>query len=178
MDPWGSIVFVFLPLLTFDKYFSLGTYCLPLKTPLPRTSHRTYFMQGSKQKSLKIILSKCLHFASTDGSGLPVFGMAPVGDVGFGGVSAVVGTMLISEPKKLDPACEVEIVAEARPLVVETLYGTPVVEYQNKPITADPVIISNSQEIELVYGTEEISIPPLEKTFIRTELGTCLKLGE
>ena len=30
---------------------TLGTYCLPLKTPLPHTSHRTYFMQGQKKEA-------------------------------------------------------------------------------------------------------------------------------
>ena len=39
---------------------TLGTYSLPLKKPLPHTTHRTYFMQGDKKRSLKIILSLML----------------------------------------------------------------------------------------------------------------------
>ena len=38
-----------------------------------------------------------------------------------------------------------------------------IAEYKGKPITADPFILSNTQQLELVYGTEEIYIPPLEE---------------
>ena len=40
-----------------DISLTLGTYSLPLKKPLPHTSHRTYFLQGKKQQALKVILS-------------------------------------------------------------------------------------------------------------------------
>ena len=43
-----------------DISATLGTFTLPLKKPLPNTSHRTYFMQGRKEQSLKIILSLML----------------------------------------------------------------------------------------------------------------------
>ena len=39
---------------------TLGTDSLPLRKPLPHTTHRTYFMQGDKKRSLKIILSLML----------------------------------------------------------------------------------------------------------------------
>ena len=43
-----------------DISVTLGTYSLPLKKPLPHSSHRIYFMQGRKEQSLKIILSLML----------------------------------------------------------------------------------------------------------------------
>ena len=43
-----------------DISATLGTYTLPLRKPLPHTSHRTYYMQGNKQSALKTILSLML----------------------------------------------------------------------------------------------------------------------
>ena len=68
-------------------------------------------------------------------------------------------------------SCLVEELPESRPLIINTELGTLVAqqsdtsllaEYNDKAITNDPFILSNQKELELVYGTEEIVVPPLD----------------
>ena len=72
---------------------------------------------------------------------------------------------------ELPDSCIVEKVPENRPLVKRVEKGTLiaqqsatplVVTYQGKPITSDPIILSNSEEIELTYGQEAIKVQPLD----------------
>ena len=78
---------------------------------------------------------------------------------------------LVTSKEGLDPDCEVELIPENRPLITQTSISTLVAqrsqtalvaEYKDKAITSDPFIVSNSENLGLTYGSEEINIPAID----------------